>query len=103
MNVKLKLSKKYEAILWSYIGGAVTADGLYVISYLRKTIVDGLDVQWNWATFGWFTLGGLLAPVFKAVNPKFKEFGVLDLVKPFERKIELVVASKSGEVIPPTK
>lgn len=97
MKLKLGLSKKYEAIIWSYIGGAVTADGLYIISYLRKTIVDGLNVQWNWATFGWFTLGGLLAPVFKAVNPKFKDFGLLDLIKPFERKIELAVDEKSGK------
>ena len=92
---KFKLNKKYEAIVWSYIGGAVTADGIYLISYLRKTIIDGLTVQWNWALVGWFALGGVLAPIFKAVNPKFKDFGLLDLIKPFEDKATTIVADKT--------
>jgi hypothetical protein len=88
-----QFNKKWEQILWSYIGGAVTAMGGYAIAYAYK-LINNEHATWNWKLFALLAISGLLAPVFKAVNPLFKEFGVFDLLKPFESRIVQLVGTQ---------
>ena len=86
-------NKKWEQILWSYIGGSVTAAGGYALAYLYKVVYEE-HATWNWKLFALLALSGVLAPIFKALNPWFKEFGVLDLLKPFELRAVQVVGTQ---------
>ena len=91
--VKLyQFNKAWEKIAWSYLGGAVTAAGGYALAYAYK-LAYSEPHHWNWKLFGLLFLSGLLAPLFKAANPFFKEFGISDLVKPFVSRATDLVAS----------
>jgi len=93
----IKLNKKWELIAWSYLGGAVSTVGSYAVAYAYK-IVNGEAHVWNWKLVGLLAIGAILAPVFRAINPKLNEFGILDLLKPFEKKAIDVVATQTATV-----
>lgn len=93
----IKLNKKWELIAWSYLGGAVSTVGSYAVAYVWK-IVNGEVHVWNWKLVGLLAVGATLAPVFRAINPKLNEFGLLDLLKPFEKKAVDVVTAQVATV-----